>query len=158
MNNKTIETKEKDGLIKVCVRLSPEALEVIDAIAKRNNKTRSETIRLTLDGGLFQYLSKVMFVEHDDALEYQKCLTDIFSEMEVIGSDIHRIGVNYNQEIKLKNIQKKYAHMSNALELKMAEEQEIKKECLPASDLKDFISRYEKATAKVGEQVCRILG
>lgn len=143
---------------KVCVRLSPDLISVIDDLAKKNGRTRSDIIRLILDGRLLEYLPKLIFVEHDDALEYRKSLTDIFSEMEIIGSDIHRIGVNYNQDIKLKHIQKKYAHMSNALELKMAEEDEIKKECLPASDLKAFISRYEEATKKVGEQVCRILG
>jgi len=158
MSNITNEQVGNDNLVRICVRLSPEVISVLDDLAKKNGRTRSDIIRLTLDGRLLKYLPKLTFVEHDDALEYRKSLTDIFSEMEVIGSDIHRIGVNYNQDIKLKHIQKKYAHMNNALELKMAEEEEVKKECLPASELEAFISRYEDATEKVGEQLCRILG
>ena len=79
--------------------------------------------------------------------------------MEGIRSELKRIGINYNQELKLKHIEKKYAGSSNFddIAMKAAEEEEIKKDCLPAKDLDAIMNRYEEATKKVGEQLCRIL-
>ena len=156
MDNKEKETNTLDP---VSVRLSPEILSVIDIIVANNGRTRSEILRLLTDKRLLWYVPKIHFVEHDDAKKYHKTLYALYSEMEGIRSELKRIGINYNQELKLKHIEQKYAGSSNYddIEMKAAEEEEIKKDCLPAKDLDAIMTRYEKATKEVGEQLCRIL-
>ncbi len=157
MDNKE---KETNTLVPVSIRLSPEIMSVIDIIVANNGRSNSEILRLLVDKRLLWYVPKIHFVEHDDAEKYHKTLYALYSEMEGIRSELKRIGINYNQEIKLKHIKEQYKSLKNDLDtiaMQAAEEEEIKKDCLPAKDLDAIMNRYEEATKKVGEQLCRIL-
>lgn len=107
MKAKTGSEKPKPKLIKTTVRFTEDVISVIDELAKSFSVTRSDVIRIAVDSRLKSYLSNVVFVEHEDAIKHQQLLTKIYDELESIRMELHRIGVNYNQEIKLKNARQK---------------------------------------------------
>ena len=151
--------KESDNLERVSIRLSPEILAIVNIFVANCGKTCSEILRLLIDKRLLDYVPRFIFVEHKDAAIYHKNQEAILSEMEAIRSELNRIGVNYNQEIKLKHIKTKYDGLGNSLDIimaKQAEEDEVKKDSLPAEYLDALMSRYEEATKKVGELLCHI--
>lgn len=79
-------------------------------------------------------------------------------------NNVRRIGVNYNQEIKLKNAENKYREVlktsgigSNAIYYAMNEleaaRKEIKATCLDKDELENLLSRFENAAKKVEETI-----
>ena len=86
----------------------------------------------------------------------------LLDEVTAVKVELHRIGVNYNQAVRLKQVERKYAGRGmdvGALLQRGKEEEEIKSECKDFSqeDIDALMVRYEKATSKVGEILCRIL-
>ena len=167
MDNKAAEGKRTGvNLEKVTVRMTSDALSVIDELAVNNGRTRSDIIRLAIDNRLATYLPNVTFVEHEDAVAFHDTLASLLTSMEDIRSELHRIGVNYNQELKLKQIAKKYAKVGdefdfdyNAISNRRKEEKAVKSDSsdLKPEELDALLSRYEEATKKVGEALCHIL-
>lgn len=162
MKNEVSEKKGTENLEKVTVRFSKDALSVIDELAERNGRTRSEVIRLAVDNRLMNYLEKVSFVEHEDAVMYRKGLADVLTALEDIHQELNRIGVNYNQELKLKHIEKKYEKVNMNYDMirrkRYDEEQVIKDQSnLNKQELSKILERYENATKKVSDLLCLIL-
>ena len=77
--------------------------------------------------------------------------------------ELHRIGVNFNQEIKIQNIQRKYRITSESsfedIMKRHAEIEAVKKDSnlLDKAELDALMERYEIATKQVGEMLCLIL-
>ena len=71
------------------------------------------------------------------------------TKLEKIRFELNRIGVNYNQEMKLKNIEKKYSKRTDydSLRLKEKEVEKVKSETLNLSqnDLDEIMTKYENA-------------
>lgn len=160
--NKDNENKSNaNTLMKVTSRYATGVIFVIDQLADRSGRTRSDILRLVVDKRLLTDIPKILFVDHNDAMLFLKNLQDITIAMERIRFELNRIGVNYNQEIKLKHIAQKYANSGgdlNMVEARMEEEAEVKKECLPTSELDSIMKRYEDTSKEVGELLCKILG
>lgn len=159
MENKAVGGNGTGNLEKVTVRFTTDALSVIDELAELNGRTRSEIIRLAVDNRLANYLPKVTFLEHEDAVKFRKELTNLLSAIEDIRNELHRIGVNYNQELKLKQIEKKYSGGKmdyNTIMQKQHDEEEVLKDVsnLKPEELDALMTRYEEATKKVGEALC----
>lgn len=163
MENKATEQNEQDRLEKTTVRFTKGALSVIDELAEMNGRTRAEIIRLVVDNRLASYLPKVTFVEHEDALQYRKELADLLTVMEDIRNELHRIGVNYNQELKMKHIKAKYGDLKNmnydtiAMRRRELDEVEKNTKTLNKQELEQLMQRFEQASQKVGEALCRTL-
>ena len=145
----------------VTVRFSPEAWNAIREIAAENKVSMAELVRMAVAGNLHRYLGDIRIIDEDEAYEIKNAIFDLFGTMSKIEMELHRIGVNYNQEVRLRNIEKKYSDQygfSNSSN-RYIEEMMIKNECRGFSkdDLDNLMKRYELATAKVGEVLCRIV-
>ena len=154
------DEKGTGRLIPMTVRFSEDAMSVFDEMAEQHGRTKADIIRLTIDNRLEAFLQKCVYVEHSDAVEIRKALSDILTEMQAVRSELHRIGINFNQELKLKQIAKKYSGRMdyNMISQQMREEEEVKKDVqnLSREELDALLTRYEKATERVGDILCLI--
>ena len=132
----------------VTVRFTPEAMRSIEQIARRHGMSKAQVVRLATDSELVDYLQTVRIVSPDDAAEIQAGIRELCEETRKSTYELHKIGVNVNQIAKAVNIASKEGHilpedLSYILSLKL--------------DLSIILARYEGASEKVGEALCRIL-
>lgn len=153
---------EKTGLQPITIRFPPGVWAAIEDNAKKAGYNKTEFVRLAVAGNLARYLGTIRIMDEGQAAEIKDAIKSLFDEIAQVKSELHRIGVNFNTEIKLKAIERKYAGRSWNMDDAMRqydEEQKAKAECRGFSkdDMEALITRYEKATSEVGEILCRIL-
>ena len=144
------------------IRFPEDKWAIIEKRAKKAGVNKTDYIRMTFDDNLARYLGNIRIIDEEQAAEIKELIRALLNEISAVKIELHRIGVNYNQEIRLRQIERKYAGSGmdvNTLFQRHAEEEQVKSECRGFSkeDMDDLIARYEKATAKVGEILCRIL-
>lgn len=151
----------------------PEAVwEEIREFANANNIPMAEFVRMAVSYNLTKYLDTVKFLDEKQGAEYLKqssetkaLIMSLLGEVSDIRFELNRIGVNFNQLVKLKNIERKYAN-ANARDIdrlmqKQREEEEVKSESnqyLDKQELDSLITRFETAAKKAGDALCRIHG
>lgn len=106
--NDVNEASVKTKLVPVTVRFSPVAYEQMKKLADEFGVSFGTVARLTVDGNLAEYLSTVRYIDKKQASVINKNIVTVGNQIQSIKNDLHRIGVNYNQELKLKHIQAKY--------------------------------------------------
>lgn len=165
--NKRAANKER--LVPVTVRFTRTAYDAIQRIGHEHGMTMATTVRMAVDMNFKRYLRNIRFVDYDQGKEILSEITSLFNECSEIGFQLKRIGVNYNQVVRLRNMEKAYkANMAKAatfderakaIKDRDDEKKAIEKECkaLDMDKLEELISRYETATAKVSELLCPIL-
>lgn len=118
-------------------------------------------VRRAVDEGLLEYLNTVKFMDYDQGKEIHEALLTAVEEISDVKNELHRIGINYNQEIRLRQIEAKYrsAKSPMLLRAKERERSEVMDESqtLSKDELDAIIARFEDATRKVSEELCRIL-
>lgn len=154
---------ENGNLVALTIRFTEDAMSVIEQLANSHGRSKADIVRLAIDNRLMQYLPQVAFINHEDALNYRRELAAVFDELQSIRSELNRIGINYNQELKLKQIEKRYSTSRNDYNTIMAKQREIDSvkndsEMLNKDELQQILTRYEAATRKVCETLCRTLG
>lgn len=159
MSNKR---SDKPVLKPMTIRFSTEAWAAIEDMAEKNNTNKTDIVRSAVVRNLAHYYGNIRIVEKGQAEEIKKLITALFDTTAKIEMELHRIGVNYNQEIKLKQIERKYAGRGNDFASIMAQGKEREEALKDSSsfskdEIDALITRYEDATAKVGEILCRIL-
>lgn len=152
----------KERLCPITIRFTSGAFEAIGDVARRHNMSKAEIVRLAVDGKLSAYLGNLVYVDNKKAKQIQKAVADLATEMDRIRYELNRIGVNYNQEIRLKNIERKYASQRGNYEAMKRKEKEIdavKSESLKVSskDLNTILRRYEEATYLISRQLSKLL-
>lgn len=153
---------EKVELKPMTVRFSTDAWDAIESLARKNGMNKTELVRMALAGNLARYLGTIRIIDDKQAAEIKELIKALLDEVSAVKMELHRIGVNYNQAVRLKQIERKYAGRGmdvSALLQRGKEEEKIKSECKDFSqeDIDALMVRYEKATSKVGEILCRIL-
>lgn len=156
------EENEQVKLVPITVRFSEGAMKVFDEMAQEHNLSKAEIIRLTVDNRLINYLGNVSFVNHEDAVKIREEMYNLTTELELIKRELNRIGLNFNQELKLKHIEKKYQNLRmnfDDIMMKQKEEEEVKKDTslLNQEELEALLSKYDDITKRVGDVLCRIL-
>lgn len=155
------DEKKKERLVPITVRFTPGAMEAIGDVARRHNMTKAEIVRIAVDGKLSSYLGNLVYVDDRKAQKIYKEVSELGTELEKIRYELNRIGVNYNQEIRLKNIERKYAKKSDYESIKRKEKEmdAVRSESLNITprDLNAIIRRYESALAKASEQLAKLV-
>ena len=139
-----------DTLIPITVRFTVAAMCVIDEIAKANGMSKAELVRMAVDDRLIKYLEQVIFLDKEESETVRKELYELGTVLGEIKYELHRIGVNINQQTKIKNMQYKY--YSTAGEMNGSNNQEFSKE------MENIMRRFEAALKKAGDELCHILG
>ncbi len=153
---------EKTVLKPMTIRFSEEAWTQFDAEAKKLGMNKTEFIRMTVTKNLYRYMGTIRIIDEELAAEIKDLLRALLDEVSAVRMELRRIGINYNQAVRLKHIERKYANLGkdiNTLLQRHDEEERVKSECKEFSqnEIDTLMARYEKATSKVGELLCRIL-
>lgn len=155
------QTEKNERLVQLCVRFSPGAFDAIKGVAAVNHVSMAELVRMAVAGNMADYLGTVKILDRKQAVEIRELLREIMDEMVRIRLELNRIGVNYNQEVRLKNLEHKYKGKYDLSDIQnmMREKDEIEQECRGFSkgDMDKLMGEYEAATQKVGEALWRIV-
>lgn len=167
---------ESKKLVATTVRFSAEANKAIQDLADEYGVSKSEVVRLAVAGGLEKYLGNLKYVDKQYAKIINANIMILANLMQDIKSELRRIGVNYNQQVKAMHEKKKVSIGGSLIEKPTLEDMRRKKEELmgrrltkdvqkvsqePELDvdaIKNLIERYEKKSEEVGEVLWHILG
>ena len=145
-----------NGMVPVTVRFAPEVMAAIDDISDRHSVSKAEIIRLGFQSDLIKYLGNVEYVDANQGAEIRKLFGEICTELSRSRMELNRIGVNYNQEMRLKNIRAKYG---NDMSLRMHEENEIMNgvNSVKTEDLERIVNHIDSVMKEAGEALKCIL-
>ncbi len=167
---------ESKKLVATTVRFSAEANKAIQDLADEYGVSKSEVVRLAVAGGLEKYLGNVKYVDEQYAKIINANIMILANLMQDIKSELRRIGVNYNQQVKAMHEKKKVSIGGSLIEKPTLEDMRRKKEELmgrrltkdvqkvsqePELDvdaIKNLIEQYEKKSEEVGDVLWHILG
>ena len=165
LNNHPNESDDKSNvLVKITVRLEKKVITAIDQIAKSYDLNRTVVMRLILANRLDKYLSRVQYVDREQADEIRKMLTELADQINDMRSQLRYIGNNYNQEIKIKHIREKYGNLRNMTVDSIGEMQkEIEKaeaegSALDKNDIEEILRRFDSSAHLMGQGLWRIRG
>lgn len=120
---------DENELIQVTIRLPLKVKEKIDNLAKSGGCSTAEIIRRSIDGNLNKYFDGVQYVNREQGEAVQKLVGSVYTELYGIRTELHRIGVNYNQEIRLQNLGKKFSEGKISMSETLKMHQSITEEC-----------------------------
>ena len=101
------QRSEAEKLVRTEVRFTAEANEALDEIAKENNISKAQLIRYIVDNRMVDYLGSIKFIDPEQGEEIRRDIMRVMNEVSAVKTELRRIGVNYNQEIKTMNELKK---------------------------------------------------
>lgn len=148
-------------MIATTVRYPEEAMAVIRSVAAEHGCSAAELARIATCGNISRYLGSIICVDAEQGERIEKILRDILSEMEQIRRELHRIGINFNQRLKLENIERKIENTS-AIRTKlnyMEEKKNLERNgnLLSKEELDTLMRRFEAAAKKAGDGLWHIL-
>lgn len=136
----------ENELIQVTTRLPLNVKEQIDSLAKNNACSAAKIIRLIMEDRLNKFLATVQYVDKEQGEVIKMLHEKVFTEMSGMRMELNRIGVNYNQEVRLKNLEKKLFDGIIDIGPYMNEHDFIMKECKGFSpeDIKEIMDRFDR--------------
>lgn len=167
---------ESKKLVATTVRFSAEANKAIQDLADEYGVSKSEVVRLAVAGGLEKYLGNLKYVDEQYAKIINANIMILANLMQDIKSELRRIGVNYNQQVKAMHEKKKMSVGRSLVDKPTLADMRRKKEELmgrrltkdvqkvsqePELDvdaIKNLIEQYEKKSEEVGDVLWHILG
>lgn len=97
------QRSEAEKLVRTEVRFTAEANEALEEIAKENGISKAELIRYIVDNRMVDYLGSIKFLDPEQGKEIRRDIMRVMNEISAVKTELRRIGVNYNQEIKNQN-------------------------------------------------------
>lgn len=146
----------KDKSEKISFRVDPDVLEVIRHVAEDNDRTVSDVIRAVIDNRLLKYLDMVVYVDPEDAKEIRQILQTASDDISAIGLELNRIGVNYNQEIKLRNELRKYPDRQSQAEAQKRFMDEAGQKYFSKDEVEKLMSQFNSAADKLGKALLAV--
>ena len=140
--------RQSPPLEPITVRFPPQVMKALEDAAKENRMSKAQVVRLATDGSLSRYLRDVKIIMPSDAAVIRAEVKALFEEVRKVDFELHRIGVLLDQIAKALNTMAK----NGQTKLDRIGGVNITKE-----DLENVIWRFEAATGRVGELLCRLL-
>ena len=128
---------DRDVLRPITVRFTEDAWEAIRDIAESNGLSQAEVVRMAVAGNLSRYLGDIRFVDPKQGEQIRRCVASLVDIVSAIRIELNRIGVNYNQEVRVLNTEAKYGGNGGSGGSGTD---------FPGKDVDKYISRYEAAT------------
>jgi len=154
------DNNKANNMIPVTVRFAPEVMAAIDDIADRHSISKAEIVRLGFQGDLTKYLGNIEYVDTEQGAEIRKLFGGVFTELNRSRIELNRIGVNYNQEMRLKNVRAKYGGAVDTFIMQMKEEEEILNgiNSVRIEEIRQVINHIDSVMKEAGEVFKCILG
>lgn len=160
--------RQKELPYRLSVSFSEKTYNELLEMAEKHGESIASVIRVALDKNLAIYLGTVRYIDKEQADEILKVLMEISDTIKKILNNVKRIGINYNQELRLKNAEAKYLaimeekghNMDSILDAKEEldnAKKDIEQTCLNKEELNDMRSGFEAAAEKIEEALWRIL-
>ena len=149
-----------ENMVRMSVSLPSETYNSLVGLAREYNVSMAFIIRLAVEKRLSDYLGGIRYIDREQADKIHTAAMEILDETRLILNNIRRIGVNYNQELRLKNAEKKYESaiagkgVGYIVKYEAREEyrkakSEAEKACLSKEELLDLLARFELAADKL---------
>lgn len=97
------QASEATRLVRTEVRFTAEANEALDEIARENGISKAQLIRYIVDNRMVDYLGAIRYIDPEQGEEILAAIQELTNVLTAVKAELHRIGVNYNQEIKNQN-------------------------------------------------------
>ena len=159
--------RQKELTHRLSVSLSEKTYNELLEMAEKHGESIASVIRIALDKNLAIYLGTVRYIDKEQADDILKVLMDISDTNNKILNNVKRIGINYNQELRLKNAEAKCQSVMNgngsdlakmlAIDEFESAKKDIEQTCLNKEELNDLRSGFEAAAEKIEEAIWRIL-
>lgn len=148
--------KDNEKLVPLTIRFTPETMDIINDLATQNGITKAEFVRLVITHRTLDYLNNIIYADDNDKKEIAAAVYELKTEMQLVRTELRRIGINYNQELKLQQIKNSKLSMYD----KVKKEITIKDSCkqLDINEIEQLIERLEIAIDKGANEICRIVG
>lgn len=155
MENITEIKKTEERMVPMTIRTSRAVMDVIERSAELNGVSKATIIRLCIDNRLIEYLQTVQVIDEECAAQIHRDIYELNTKLQEIKLELKRIGINYNQEVRLMNIRAKYPDISNARQLqqRIDEEDEAVLNTLDKSELNEILHRFTDAILEAGEKI-----
>lgn len=168
------EAANKEKLIPLTARHHESSYAAISELAKEFRIGKAVVVRMSTAGHLEKYLGSVRFLNEEQGRTINENIVTLGNLLSDTRNELRRIGVNYNQEIKLRNIAKQIAEEKEAFKKrekyadfddkmkhietidKLEKAMELLKSSasdLSKKELEQLMQRYENAT----EHLCKVL-
>jgi len=141
--------KKRPPMEPITVRFSPRAMQALGQIAEDNCLSKAQVVRLATDGKLYQYLRDIKIISPADADAIRAEIRELFNETRRVEYELHKMGVNLNQVARALNVMVKNGQPWP---------KEVESIALTPESITGILLRYEQASEKAGEALCRILG
>lgn len=142
------------------IRFEESVYQALHEVASEHGLSVGMVARIAITNRLAKYLGTVRYMDYDQGKKIASQIADLANTMSAIRNELHRIGVNYNQEVKLRQIEKRYAGKTDVFNILQREKEEkairAESQSLDMNRLEELIKRYEAASAKVGEVLCHM--
>ncbi len=157
MENIEKKKKPEDNMVAMTIRTSRAVMDVIEKAAEYNHMSKTKIIRLCIDNRLSKYLDSVSvkFMDEEQAAQIHRDIFELNTTLQEIKLELKRIGVNYNQEVRLMNIRAKYPELSTTRQLqqRLEEEDEAVLNTLSKEELNEIMQRFTEAIQEAGEKI-----
>lgn len=155
-NNTTESKPKKERLKALTIRVTPSMYDAITSVSEQKSVSKSIVCRLMFTDRLAEYLGTQNYIDKDDSKELIKLLNDLLTTVGQIKSELNRIGINYNQEVRLMHIREKNG--DNVIKM-MQEEKEILNgvNTVNIEDIRKLIDQQDKVITKAGEMACTLV-
>ena len=171
--------KEKSKSKRLTITFPQDTYATLQEFADEWEISLSEVVRLAVSGNLERYLGNVRYVNTRDAhviVNNQFIINEnigkVFTEIQGMKNELRRIGINYNQEVKLLHIQrkkeaykKKMARLPSSFgsarysELEKLDNEEAAVKAATSKFDQDavikLLRQFDKSAEKVGDVLCR---
>lgn len=159
--------RQKELTHRLSVSLSEKTYNELRKLAEKYGESIASVIRIALDKNIAIYLGTIRYIDKEQADDILKVSMEISDSCRNILNNVKRIGINYNQELRLKNAEAKcqsvikengsdFAKILAVDELENAKK-DIEQTCLNKKELNDLRSGFEAAAEKIEEAIWRIL-
>ena len=136
---------DRNVLRPITVRFTEDAWEAIRDIAEGNGLSQAEVVRMAVAGNLSRYLGDIKFVDPKQGEQIRRCVVDLVNTVSGIRDELNRIGVNYNQEVRVLNTKAKHGGNGGS------------GTAFPGKEVDKYISRYEAATRRAVDIINALL-
>ena len=178
---KTYEKEDgtKEKLIPLTTRFTEPTYGIIRDLSIDYNESMAEVTRIATEESLDKYFSVIRWLDHEDAKVINHNIAVTAKLFKDAVFQLKKIGVNYNQDVQVKNLQRKIDEYNTKIQslgpdephllMKYLDEQrtlmqqkekleaQIKDHGLDVNVIENLVNQLTEATERCGDQLCRIL-
>ena len=145
--------------VKISIRIPQDLKNKLSLLSDQNSCTISELIRASLNNDFEKHINSIEYIDVEQGKRILDILFNMYTEISQIKLELNRLGVNYNQAVRMKHIENNYRnHLISHREF-LHEIESIHIECddFSTESLDRLMKRYESCTNKLveGLKLCR---